>query len=101
LIPFDRGKNWAISDCLYGNEEKGRKPVKEFINEIEKYPKLKETALGLNGLISRRGIHAGGVILFPDKLYKSNTMMRAHNGTPITGFDLSDSQDLGNVKFDK
>lgn len=100
LIPFERGKNWSISDCLYGNNEKGRKPVREFINEIEKYPRLKETALGLNGLISRRGIHAGGVILFPEEFYKSNAMMRAPNGTPITQFDLDNSQDLGNVKFD-
>lgn len=100
LIPFDRGKNWSIEDCLYGNEKKGRKPVKEFIKEIEKYPRLKETALGLNGLISRRGIHAGGVILFNEEFYRSNSMMVAPNGIPTTAFDLDDSQAVGNIKFD-
>src|SRR5690606_24612251 len=25
MIPFERGQNWSLSDCFYGNEEKGRK----------------------------------------------------------------------------
>ncbi|WP_240510140.1 PHP domain-containing protein [Virgibacillus profundi] len=100
MIPFERGKNWSISDCLYGNEEKDRKPVKEFINEIERYPKLKETALGLNGLISKRGVHAGGVVLFPDIYYKTSSLMRAPNGTPITAYSLDDVQAMSNIKFD-
>jgi DNA polymerase III subunit alpha len=100
LIPFERGQNWSLSDCLYGNEEKGRKPVTEFINEIEKYPDLKETALSIEGKINKRSIHAGGVILFNDPYYKSNALMKAPNGLPITQFNLDDSQAVGNIKFD-
>lgn len=100
IIPFERGKNWSIHECLYGNEEKGREPVTEFINEIEKYPRLKETALGLNGLTSRRGIHAGGIILFNDPYFESNALMTAPNGTPVTQYNLDDSQALGNIKYD-
>jgi DNA polymerase III subunit alpha len=100
LIPFERGQNWSLSDCLYGNEEKGRKPVTEFINEIEKYPDLKETALSIEGKINKRSIHAGGVILFNEPYYKSNALMKAPNGLPITQFNLDDSQAVGNIKFD-
>ncbi|MFC6456021.1 PHP domain-containing protein [Paenibacillus vulneris] len=100
LIPFERGENWSISDCLFGNKEKEREPVREFINEIEKYPNLKETALKLEGKINKRSIHAGGVIVFNEPFYKSNAMMKAPNGLPITQFNLDDSQAVGNIKFD-
>nr|WP_212963761.1 PHP domain-containing protein [Siminovitchia fordii] len=100
MIPFERGSNWSLSDCFYGNEEKNRKPIKEFIREVEKYPNLKETALKLEGTINKRSIHAGGVIIFNNPYYKSNAMMKAPNGTPITQFNLSDSEAIGNIKFD-
>lgn len=100
LIPFERGQNWSLSDCFFGNEEKGRKSIKELINEVEKYPRLKETALKIEGLVNKRSIHAGGVIIFNEPYYKTNAMMKAPNGTPITQFNLGDSEALGNVKFD-
>ncbi|GMX64617.1 DNA polymerase III subunit alpha [Paenibacillus elgii] len=100
LIPFERGENWSISDCLYGNEKKEREPVKEFINEIEKYENLKETALKIEGKINKRSIHAGGIVVFNEPYYKSNAMMKAPNGLSITQFNLDDSQAVGNIKFD-
>src|SRR5699024_1895578 len=27
MIPSERGSNWTLSECYYGNEKKGRKPV--------------------------------------------------------------------------
>lgn len=100
LIPFERGENWSISDCLFGNEEKEREPVREFINEIEKYENLKETAIKIEGKINKRSIHAGGIIIFNDPYYKSNAMMKAPNGVSITQFNLDDSQAVGNIKMD-
>jgi DNA polymerase III subunit alpha len=100
MIPFERGENWTLSDCFYGNEEKGRKPIVEFIREVEKYPNLKETALKIEGLINKRSVHAGGVIIFNEPYYKTNAMMKAPNGDPVTQFNLSDSEAVGNVKFD-
>lgn len=100
MIPFERGQNWSLSDCFNGNEEKGRKPVKELIREIEKYPNLKEVAMKLEGTINKRSIHAGGIILFNDPYYRTNAMMKAPNGTPITQFNLSDSEAVGNIKYD-
>lgn len=100
LIPFERGENWSISDCLFGNVEKQRDPIKEFINEIEKYENLKQTALKIEGKINKRSIHAGGVVVFNEPYYKSNAMMKAPNGVSITQFNLDDSQAVGNIKFD-
>lgn len=95
-----KGQNWSLSDCFYGNEEKGRKPIREFIREVEKYPRLKETALKIEGLVDKRSVHAGGVILFNEPYYKTNAMMKAPSGDPITQFNLGDSEAVGNVKFD-
>lgn len=100
MIPFERGQNWSLSDCFFGNEDKERKAMKEFIREVEKHPNLKETALKIEGLINKRSIHASGVIVFNEEYYKSNAMMKAPNGFPITQFNLGDSEAVGNVKFD-
>lgn len=100
MIPFERGSNWKLSDCFFGDKEKERKPIKEFIREVEKYPLLKETALRLEGKINKRSIHAGGVILFNEDYYETSALMKAPNGLPITQFNLDDCQAIGSVKFD-
>ncbi|MGE8033899.1 PHP domain-containing protein [Lysinibacillus sp. NPDC093692] len=100
LIPVERGDMWPLKDCLYGNEEKGRKPIKQLIDEIDMYPRLRETALKIEGLINKRSIHAGGVLVLNEEYTKMNAMMKAPNGTPITQFNLNDSQACGAIKFD-
>lgn len=100
LIKWERGENWSIKDSLYGNVEKERKPNKEFINEIEKHPNLKKTALKIEGLINKRSIHAGGVLIMNDSYHKINAAMRAPNGTLITQYNLDDSQAMGGIKYD-
>ena len=100
MIPFSRGESWSIHDCIYGNEKEDRAPIQQFINEIDKYPKLKETALKIAGLTNKRSIHAGGVILTNENFIKTNALMRAPNGTPITQFNLDDTQAMGSIKFD-
>ena len=37
MIPFERGKNWSLKDCLYGDKEKGRKPIAQFQKIIKEY----------------------------------------------------------------
>lgn len=100
MIPFERGQLRSLSDCLYGNEKDGHKPIKEIITEIEKYPKLKETALSLEGKVVSRSIHAGGVIIYSQPYYKTNAMMRAPNGSPISQFNLKNSEAVGDMKLD-
>lgn len=100
LIPFERGQNWSISDCLFGNKEEGRKPVAEFIREIEKIPKLKETSLKIEGLINKRSVHAGGVLIMNDSYVKTNALMKSPKGVVTTQYNLDDSQAMGNIKYD-
>ncbi len=100
MIPFERGSNWSLSDCFFGNEEKERKPIKEFIREVEQYPNLKETALKIEGLVNKRSSHAAGIIIFNDHYTKSNAMMKTPKGAYITQFNMGDSESLGNVKYD-
>lgn len=100
LIPVTRGFTWSIEDCLYGNEEEGRKPVTEFINEISQYDRLLETTLALQGLICGRSIHASAVYLFNDDFNKHNALMKAPNGVYITQFNMKDSDYASGLKED-
>lgn len=101
FIKVERGQQWSIKDTLYGNLDKDRKPDTQFKNEMEKYPRLLETAMKLEGLVTRRGIHAGGVIIFNDEAYKNNAIMTASGGdVHVTQYNLSDSEYMGGVKFD-
>lgn len=100
LVPIERGFNWSLSDCIYGNEEKERKPVTQLIKEFQKYPELQETALAIEGLVNKRSIHASGVYIFNDEIYKTNAIMRAPSGDLITQHNMDDSDYCGNLKFD-
>lgn len=110
MIPSSRGMNWSLSDCLYGNEEENKQPVKELINEIERIDlelklnglnsSLRDVALGIEGLINKRSIHASGVYIFPEDYIKYNAMMKAPNGQPVTQWSMEDSDYMGGLKVD-
>ena len=100
LVPVDRGAIWSLKDCFYGNEEKGRKPVKELINEMEKYEGLKECAFGLEGLVVGRGMHPAGVVIGNEPYTESIACMRTPTGTLTTCYDLHDSEYCSQTKVD-
>lgn len=100
MIPITRGFNWSLHDCLYGNEEEGRKPIKEFIDECAKYPKLLQVAMGIEGLICGRSIHASAVYLFNDDFLEHNARMKAPNGVYTTQFNMADSDYQSGLKMD-
>lgn len=91
MIPVTRGFTWSIHDCLHGDEEKERKPQKEFANEAKKYPGLLETAQAIEGLICGRSIHASAVYLFNEDFLAHNARMKAPNGVYTTQFNMKDS----------
>lgn len=101
LIPSERGFVWSIHDVVYGNPEKDRKPVKQFIQEVDKFPGLLEIILKIEGLVKQSGIHASGVV-FPDgnDPYDMSAFMRAPDGTIVTQFSLHDAEYCGLVKID-
>ena len=100
LIPSERGFLWNLADCFYGNKDKDRNPVKNFIQAVEKYPGLKDILLGIEGLITQRGIHASGVNFYDDDPYKTACFMKAKNGAIITQYSLHDAEYCGDVKLD-
>lgn len=101
LIESERGFLWTLHDCFYGNEEKGRKPNKTFIKEVEKYPGLKSILEKIEGLIVQAGIHASGVIYPPkEDYYRYGPFMKAKNGMIVTQYSLHDSEAAGACKID-
>ena len=100
LIPQERGFLYSLSDCFYGNKQKDRKPSYTFIQQVEKYPGLKEILLGIEGLISQRGIHASGVNFYGEDPYETACFMKAKNGSIITQYSLHDAEYCGDVKYD-
>ena len=100
LVPVERGFIWSLQDVVYGNKEKGRKPVKVFIEEVEQYPGLLDIMFGIENLIKQRGSHASGVIFFDENPYEFGAFMKTPSGDIITQWDLHQCEHLGMTKFD-
>ncbi len=100
MIPVERGKSWSISDCLWGNEEKERKPVPNFLNKMEQNERLTETALGIEGLVCGRSIHASGAYVYVNDYLEQSSLMRAPNGQPTTSWSMEDNDTTGALKVD-
>ena len=93
MVPIDRGFVRSLTQCEQGDEEKGYKPVKQLLDEMNKYPDIWEVAKGIEGLISRRGVHAAGILITNDKFTELNATMRGTFQTyvdilPAHGFKL-------------
>lgn len=100
LIPSERGVLWDMSTVVNGDEEKGRKPVKAFLDEVHKYPGLIDIILGIEGIINGRTEHAAGVVLYDENPYETAAFMRSPNGNITTQFDLHDAEEAGDIKYD-
>ena len=100
MIPMERGKLWSINDCLNGNEEFSRKPIKEFIAKLNEFELLKETVLKIEGLVCGRSIHASGFYIFNDGYIEQNALMKAPNGKFVTCWNMEDSDYCGALKID-
>ena len=100
LVPQERGFLWNLHDMVYGDPDKGRRPQVQFLNTVKLYPGLLEIIEGIEGTVSRRGIHASGVILFDENIFDEAAVMRARNGNLTTQWDLHDQEAAGSVKYD-
>jgi DNA polymerase-3 subunit alpha len=87
MIPNERGFDWSLHDCYYGNGE-DRKPIKAFVEQMEQYPRLWELASSIEGLITRLGVHASGVVCVNDDFNKYNSYMKTSKEQLVTAFDL-------------
>ena len=101
LIPADRGQLRSLAQCMYGDEENGWEPIKQFkIEMMDNYPEVWEVAQKIEGLICGYGIHAGGVIFVDEPFTNSTALMRAPDGTICTQFELHSCEDCSLIKYD-
>ena len=100
LVPSHRGKTYTLNDCLYGNEEQGFEPVPHFQERLETYPRLFEAVKMIEGLPTNASIHASALYIFNNGYLEHNSLMRAPNKTPMTAFNMHDSDDMGALKMD-
>lgn len=100
LIPSERGFTRSIKEMVEGNKEKGIEPNQTFINECEKYPGFLEIIRRIEKLVNKRSQHASGVILYTNSPYDTTAIMRSPNGNLTTQFELHQSEQLGDTKFD-
>ncbi|MCK9482737.1 MAG: PHP domain-containing protein, partial [Bacteroidia bacterium] len=100
LVPVDRGQVRDLKSCFYGNEEKEQDPSPGFRSEMSSYQDIWKVALGIEGLISRRGVHAAGILITNDDFTKRNAFMKAPNGVLTSQFELHDSEEMGGLKYD-
>ena len=100
LVPMERGEVWSFDDTYFGNEEKGRKKIKEFINLVDSYENLYDTIKLIEGLVISRGTHASGVFIVNDDFNNYGCMMRSPDGSLTSQWDLHESEEYGLVKVD-
>lgn len=101
LIPSDRGMIRSLDQCMYGDEENGFAPIKQFVIEMtENYPEVWKVAHKIENLICGYGLHAGGVIFVDEPFTESTALLRAPEGTIATQFDLHDDEACSLIKID-
>lgn len=100
LIPSERGFLWTLSDVVNGNEEKGRRPVRAFIEEVNQYPGLLGVMMSIEGLINKRSSHAAGVVFYNESPYDTAAIMRTPSGDLVTQYSLHDAEYAGDIKYD-
>lgn len=100
LVPIERGFLWPIHDVVYGNPDKDRKPIKEFIKEVSQYPGLLQIIESIEGTVNKRSSHASGVILYDEDPFKTASFMKTPNGDLITSWDLHSQEKGGDTKYD-
>ena len=100
LIPEERGIQWPITDVIYGNKEKDRKPIQTFLREVNNYPGLLEIIEAIYGLTNKRSSHASGILLFDGDPFEHFAFMKTPKGEIITQWDLHAVEYAGNTKYD-
>ena len=100
LIPVIRGKAHTIEQMFFGDDEEDIKPSKPFIDEVAKYPHLREGLLKNAKLIKGRSQHASGVVITKKPYWEHNALMKTKKGIRVTQFDAHDSEECSAVKVD-
>ena len=98
MIPNERGFDLSLEQCYSGDAT--HKPIKSFVEEMDKYPKLKKLAFTIEGLITRLGVHAAGILIFDSDPSDYNSVMKTSKGAVVSAYNLDDSEKMGGLKYD-
>lgn len=99
MIPNERGFDWTLKECYFGDDE-GKSPIKAFVEQMKEYPKLWILAQSIEGLITRLGVHASGVICVNGDFNNYNSIMKTSKEQIVTSYDLHTLERCGMVKYD-
>lgn len=99
MIPNERGFDWTLSECYYGNGD-DKKPIKAFVDQMKEHPKLWKLAQNIEGLITRLGVHASGVVCVNGDFNDYNSVMKTSHEQLVTSYDLHTLERCGMVKYD-
>ena len=61
---------------------------------------LWKLAYSIEGLITRLGVHASGVIAFNEDFTKHNSLMKTSRGVLVSAYNLEDTEYAGGLKYD-
>jgi DNA polymerase-3 subunit alpha len=92
LIPVHQGKVMSIEDAI--EEVNDLKPY------IKEYPELFDLASQVEKLPRSASIHACGMLITPDPVYKAAPLMRGKNGERVTQYEGPTLEAQGYIKFD-
>lgn len=92
LIPSHQGKVMSI--------DKAMEEIQELKPYIAEYPRLFELASKVEKLPRSASIHACGILITPEPVYKAAPLMRGKEGETVTQYDGPTLEALGYIKFD-
>lgn len=96
FIESERGIQHTLDQTFYGDEDNGIKPNAQFRDlMINKYPQVWEVARRIEGLISRLGKHAGGVVIVDEDFTERAAIMTTNKDEFVSQYELHDLEDLG------
>lgn len=98
MVPNERGFDLTLSQCYYGDDD--HKPIKEFVNEMDNNPDLKKLAFAIEGLITRLGVHAAGILILDGDPTEYNSIMKTSKNVVVSAYNLEDSEQMGGLKYD-
>lgn len=99
MIPNERGFDWSLHDCYYGNDD-DRKPIAAFVAQMTEYPQLWELAQSIEGLVTRLGVHASGVVCVNGDFNEYNSVMKTSKEQLVSAYDLHTLERCGVLKYD-
>lgn len=99
MIPNERGFDWTLKECYYGNND-DKKPISAFVDQMNQNPKLWELAQAIEGLITRLGVHASGVVCVNGDFNQYNSVMKTSKEQIVSAYDLHTLERCGVLKYD-